>query len=165
MKENRREFLLKSCAALSMGAVATQMRHLGLMSVQAQTKIDQDAKSLVPSDYRALVCIFLAGGNDSNNMVIPTHNDATISNYSVYQAARTAVGLAIDQTVLANTSITVPRMGNLTYALHPSLRRDPATQPIGGNIVNDGIHALWAAGKLAVVANVGTLVAPMTRTT
>jgi len=165
MKENRREFLIKSCAALSMGAVATQMRHLGLMSVQAQTKIDQDAKSLVPSDYRALVCIFLAGGNDSNNMVIPTHNDATISNYSVYQAARTAVGLAIDQTVLANTSITVPRMGNLTYALHPSLRRDPATQPIGGNIVNDGIHALWAAGKLAVVANVGTLVAPMTRTT
>jgi uncharacterized protein (DUF1501 family) len=166
MKQDRRDFLVKSCAALSMGAVATQMRHFGMMSVQAQKKIDESPELFVPSDYRALVCIFLSGGNDSNNMIIPNHNDTTISNYSVYNAARTTQGLAIAQSALANTAISVPRMGGLSYALHPNLRRDTATQPINGtSIVNDGIHDLWASGKLAVVANVGTLTAPMTRTT
>jgi uncharacterized protein (DUF1501 family) len=51
-------------------------------------------------------------------------------------------------------------MSNLTYGLHPSL----GPQPAGTNIVNNGIHELWAAGKMAVVTNVGTLVAPLTRT-
>ena len=141
-----------------MTALATQMRHFGLMSAIAQ-KTEDDNKSFVPSDYRALVCIFLAGGNDGNNMVVPNHSDATISNYSVYQAARDPQGLAIPQVSLL--PITVPRMGNLTYGLHPAL----GTQPAGTNIVNGGIHPLWDLGKMAVVTNVGTLVAPMTRTT
>lgn len=141
-----------------MTALATQMRHFGLMSAIAQ-KTEDDTKSFVPSDYRALVCIFMSGGNDGNNTVIPNHSDATISNYSVYQAARDPQGLAIPQASLL--PITVPRMGNLTYGLHPAM----GTQPAGTNIVNDGIHPLWGLGKMAIVANVGTLVAPMTRTT
>src|SRR5262249_10815217 len=83
MNKDRREFLRNSCYALSMTALATQMRHFGMMSVQAQTRIDeQDDIVAVSSDYRALVCMFLSGGNDGNNTVIPNHNDATISNYS-----------------------------------------------------------------------------------
>ena len=51
----------------------------------------------------------------------------------------------------------MPRIGNLTYGLHPSLGTL-------GNGINPGIHPLWADGKVAVVTNVGTLVAPMTKT-
>ncbi|MBS1798086.1 MAG: DUF1501 domain-containing protein [Acidobacteria bacterium] len=158
MKQNRREFLIKTGCALSMTALATQMRHFGLVSAYAQ-KAD-DAKTepgFVPSDYRALVCVFMSGGNDGNNVVIPNHSDGTLSNYGVYSAARNTQGLAIPQANLL--PITVPRMGNLTYGLHPALGpQTPAT-----NIVNNGIHELWAAGKMAIVTNVGTLTAPMTR--
>jgi uncharacterized protein (DUF1501 family) len=146
-----------------MTALATQMRHFGLMSALAQ-KVDDERKSIdpanvVPSDYRALVCVFLSGGNDGNNTVIPNHSDATISSYTVYSTARNGAGLAIPQASLL--PISVPRMGGLTYGLHPGL----GPQPTGTNIVNNGIHELWGLGKMAVVANVGTLVAPTTRTT
>ena len=155
MKENRRDFLIRSCSALTMTALATQMRHLGLVSAFAQKAEGDDKSDAAPSDYRALVCIFMAGGNDGNNTVIPNHDSATISNYDVYAAARSVQGLAIARPSLL--PIAVPRMGGLTYGLHPAL--GPQT---GGN---NGIHELWGMGKMAVVANVGTLVAPMTRTT
>src|SRR6476646_10293254 len=164
MKQNRRDFLVRTGCTLSMTALATQMRHFGLMSALAQ-KVDDVRKektgeaNIVPTDYRALVCVFLSGGNDGNNVVIPNHSDATISNYNVYSTARTSQGLAIPQASLL--SIAVPRMGGLTYGLHPALGiQTPAT-----NIVNNGIHELWGLGKMAIVANVGTLVQPMTRTT
>jgi len=157
MKENRREFLIKSSCALGMTALATQMRHFGLMSAIAQAKSDE-VPTAVPSDYRALVCIFLAGGNDGNNMVIPNHSDATISNYTAYFNARSPQGLAVPQASLL--PIAVPRMGGLSYGLHPAL----GIQPAGAGIVNNGIHELWGLGKMAVVTNVGTLVAPMTKT-
>jgi uncharacterized protein (DUF1501 family) len=153
MTQNRREFLIKSGCALSTVALATQMRHFGLMSAMAQ-KVQEDNKEAVPSDYRALVCIFLAGGNDGNNTVIPNHNDANISNYTAYFNARNSQGLALAQSSLL--PISVPRMGNLTYGLHPSLG------PVTGGI-NNGIYELWSQGKFAIVTNVGTLVAPMTR--
>ncbi len=157
MKQNRREFLIKSSCALSMTAMATQMRHFGLMSAMAQEADDANKDSAVPSDYRALVCVFLSGGNDGNNTVIPNHNDATLSNYATYFNARNTQGLAIAQAALL--PITVPRMGGLSYGLHPGLGpQQPAT-----NIVNNGIHELWGLGKMAVVTNVGTLVAPMTK--
>lgn len=158
MKQNRREFLIKSSCALSMTAMATQMRHFGLMSAMAQEADDANKDSAVPSDYRALVCVFLAGGNDGNNTVIPNHNSATLSNYTTYFNARNTQGLAIAQASLL--PISVPRMGGLSYGLHPGL----GPQPAGTNIVNTGIHDLWASGKMAIVTNVGTLVAPMTKT-
>jgi uncharacterized protein (DUF1501 family) len=160
---NRRDFLRNSGCALGMAALASQFRHFGMMSALAQ-KADEsgrgDESSAVPSDYRALVCIFMSGGNDGNNLVIPNHSDATISNYSVYSGIRAASTLAIPQASLM--PINVPRMGNLTYGLHPSL--GPQTQN-GTTLVNTGIHDLWALGKLACVTNVGTLVKPLTRTT
>jgi len=135
-----------------MTALATQMRHFGLMSAMAQKS---DRSSVVPSDYRALVCVFLAGGNDGNNTIIPNHNDASISNYTAYSNARSAQGLAIAQNTLL--PITVPRMGGLTYGLHPSFG------PGVTGAINNGLHELWAQGKMCAVTNVGTLVAPMTR--
>lgn len=158
MKQNRRDFLLKSGCALSMTALASQMRHFGLMSAFAQKADDEKSESVVPTDYRALVLVFLAGGNDGNNMIVPNHSDGTISNYTAYSNARSTQGLAIPQASLL--PITVPRMGGLTYGLHPGL----GPQPAGNNIVNNGIHELWGLGKMAAVTNVGTLVAPMTRT-
>jgi uncharacterized protein (DUF1501 family) len=92
-----------------------------------------------PTDYRALVCIFLFGGNDSNNTVIPTDN------YSTYSSKRGILALTPDQ--LAATGIS-PKSGG-KYALHPGMT---------------GLQALFSAGRLAVVVNVGTLVAPIAKT-
>jgi uncharacterized protein (DUF1501 family) len=156
MEQNRREFLIKSGCALSLTALATQMRHFGLVSALAQES--KDAQQGVPSDYRALVCILLAGGNDGNNTVIPNHNDATISNYNAYSTARVNQGLALPQGSLL--PIAVPRLGGLSYGLHPGL----GPQAPAANIVNNGIHELWAQNKFAIVVNNGTLVAPMTKT-
>ncbi|MCX7639740.1 MAG: DUF1501 domain-containing protein [Pyrinomonadaceae bacterium] len=151
----RREFLKKSGCALTMLGLATQIHHFGLMSALAQKMQDQ---STPPNDYKALVCIFLNGGNDGNNTVIPNHNDSSVSNYSVYYNARNPQGLAIPQNQLL--PISVPRMGGLTYGLHPAL--GPQTQN-GTTIVNNGIYELWAQGKMAIVTNVGTLIQPTTR--
>jgi hypothetical protein len=60
MKENRREFLKKSGCALSMLGLATQVEHFGMMSAMAQTVQDKSSDLLVPTDYRALVCILLS---------------------------------------------------------------------------------------------------------
>ncbi len=158
MTQNRREFLRKSGCALGMTALATQIEHFGLMSAMAQKVDDQQNAPDAPSDYRALVCIFMQGGNDGNNTVIPNHSDTNLSNYGVYSAARNAQGLAIAQSALL--PISVPRANNLTYGLNPNLG---AMTQNGTSIVNNGVHELWAQGKMAIATNVGTLVAPMTR--
>jgi uncharacterized protein (DUF1501 family) len=89
--------------------------------------------------YQALVCIFLAGGNDSHNMVIPVAT--ATQNYGLYQQGRPT--LAIPQ---ANLQM-IPD-GNDTYGLHPLMPE---------------IANLYKAGNAAVVANVGMLVQPTTR--
>jgi uncharacterized protein (DUF1501 family) len=152
MKQDRREFLKKSVCGLGMATLATQVKHFGLMTALAQ-KAD-DAQPNVPSDYRALVCVFMEGGNDGNNTVIPNHNYAELSNYQTYYNARNPAGLALAQNTLL--PITVPRIGNLSYGLNPNLGT------VSGGI-NNGIHELWGQGKMTIVTNVGTLVAPTTR--
>lgn len=157
MKENRREFLKKSGCALSMLALATQAGHFGAMSAMAQ-KAEENRSSdnaAPPSDYRALVCILLNGGNDGNNLIVPNHSDANISNYAAYASSRSAQGLAIAQNQLL--PINVPRLNNLTYGLNPNLGA------VSGG-VNNGIHELWAQGRLAAVVNTGNLIRPMTKT-
>jgi uncharacterized protein (DUF1501 family) len=155
MKQSRREFLRNSGCGLTMAAMASQIEHFGLLNTLAQKTSDKGLLSAAPpSDYRALVCIFFSGGNDGNNTVIPNHNDGSVSNYSAYSAARAPQGLALAQNTLL--PIAVPRVGGLTYGLHPSFGT------ITGG-VNGGLHPLWAQGKMAVVTNVGTLVRPLTR--
>lgn len=153
MKTNRRDFLAKSGCALTMTALASQSEYFGLLNTLAQKSNDPD-ESTPPTDYRALVCVFFMGGNDGNNTIIPNHNDASVSGYSAYAAARSAQGLAIPQNSLL--PVSVPRIGGLSYGLHPSFG------PVTG-AVNNGLHELWAQQKMAVVTNVGTLVQPLTR--
>ncbi|CAA9385234.1 MAG: Protein of unknown function (DUF1501) [uncultured Pyrinomonadaceae bacterium] len=137
MKKSRREFLKTSCRALSMAAVATQMRHFGLINVLAQ----ENAASEPALEYKALVCVFLSGGNDSNNNVVPNYD----AGYAQYAAARQTQGLAIPRANLL--PITPPILGQ-DYGFHPSMT---------------DMRTLWTQGKLAVVTNVGTLVQPITR--
>ena len=160
MKETRRDFLKKTGGcALGMVSLATQMHHLGAMSAMAQRVLDDQANS-PDAGYKALVVLYFQGGNDGNNMIIPNHGDASISNYAAYSAARSTQGLAFNQAQLAGTQIMVPRLGNLAYAMHPNL--GPQTQN-GTTIVNNGIHELWGIGKLGAVVNVGNLVRPLTK--
>jgi uncharacterized protein (DUF1501 family) len=159
MKESRRDFIKKSGCALGMAAMATQMQHLGMISTFAQKSIDAAPEG--DAAYKALVVLYFSGGNDGNNMVVPIHDSPTVSNYAAYTAARETAGLALPRTAGSPLGppllpITVPRMGGLEYGLHPALG------PVTGGI-NNGIHELWAQNKLAIVTNVGTLVAPMTK--
>ncbi len=127
MATTRREFLCRSLGAF--GAAMLAFERFGLLNALAQS-----------ADYKALVCIFLNGGNDSGNMIIP------YDDYSTYAAARESSGLAIPQSSLLRTGV-VPRIG-AEFGFHPSLT---------------GLHDLWGQGKLAVVCNVGTLVEPTYR--
>jgi len=154
MNESRRQFLKKSGCALSLVGLATQMEHFGLMNAMAQKVLDSQEATEGGENYKAIVLLFLNGGNDGNNTVIPNHNDASLSNYTTYFNARNTQGLAIPQASLL--PISVPRMGGLAYGLHPSLG------PVAGGI-NNGIHELWGQQKMAILTNVGTLVRPMTK--
>lgn len=144
MKESRREFIGKSCRALTMTAIATQMSHLGLVSALAQKRTNTAKNANAENgaaDYKALVCVFMGGGNDSNNTVVPKYPEA----YDQYNFARGSRGLAIPRDNLLSV---LPPSLNAEYGLHPSLPE---------------LHQLWNQNKLAVVCNVGTLVQPLTK--
>jgi uncharacterized protein (DUF1501 family) len=98
------------------------------------------AAPLAGGDYRALVCVFLYGGNDGNNMVVPT--DA--AGYAAYAKARGTAGAG--GLTLAQSSLAA--LGGSNVGLHPAL------SPLAD---------VWNQGHLAVQANVGTLVRPMTK--
>lgn len=125
-----------------MTAVATQMRHFGVVDVLAQESRANDVTA--GGDYKALVCIFLNGGNDGNNTVVPNYT----AGYAQYASARQSQGLALSQASLL--PITPPSMGGQVYGFHPSM---------------SALHPLFAQGKMAVVCNVGCLVQPLTRAT
>lgn len=145
MEYSRRDFLRRTgCTAASMAAVATGLDRLGMVNVLA-----------APTDYRALVCIFMNGGNDSHNMIVPMEASGPF-NYAGYLAARGPSGLAIPNTGPgALLPIQVPAFGNATFGLHPSLSPATAGAP--------SLQGIWSLGKLAVVSNVGPLVEPLTQ--
>ena len=89
----RRDFIRRAaCAAVGTAAMTSAIRDLRFMNAAvAQSNIG-------PNDYKALVCIFLAGGNDSNNLIIPT----IPTEYNNYAAIRTTV-LAIPQSSIAQS--------------------------------------------------------------
>jgi uncharacterized protein (DUF1501 family) len=91
-------------------------------------------------DYKALVCLFQFGGNDGNNLLIPY----SAAEHASYAAARGA--LAIPRDSLAQLAIA--NAGTRAYALHPSM---------------GALAAMFGQGKAAAVANVGPLLAPVTR--
>ena len=93
------------------------------------------------SDYKAMVCVFLQGGNDGNNMVVPM----TQTDFDAYRAIRGNLALPDNSArLLAVQSLADGK----PYGLNDGLK---------------GLHPLWGQGKLAVVANMGNLVKPTTR--
>jgi uncharacterized protein (DUF1501 family) len=124
----RRDFVRLACCSAATASLVSGLSKFGLVSALAQGT----------TDYKALVCIFMFGGNDSNNMIVPVG-----SPYVNYQAIR--ANLALPQASLLPLQIG----GQANFGLHPNL---PELQDLFNN-----------KKSLAVLTNVGTLVQPTTR--
>src|SRR5260370_21668965 len=92
------------------------------------------------TDYRALVCVFLFGGNESNNLIVPTD----IPRLTQYQQLRGDLALVV------NTLLPIGDSHSNTYGLNAQLPE---------------IHTLYSQKAAALILNVGSLVGPLTRTT
>ncbi|HEV8630698.1 MAG TPA: DUF1501 domain-containing protein [Thermoanaerobaculia bacterium] len=134
IRSTRRSFLRHSaCAAVGMTALANTIFDLRRIAAAATV-----------GDYKTLVCVFLYGGNDANNLIVPSSG----SDYAAYAATRGA--LALPQTsLLALHPLSTPPGDSRQWGLHPSLT---------------GLQGLFNGGHAAIVANVGPLVAPVSRT-
>ncbi len=136
LNASRRAFLQRA-SALSLAGTATPWA-LNLMAMGEAAAADA-------TGYKALVCVFLYGGNDYANTLVPYDNP----NYAAYQAMRPP--LAYAQSALAATvlvpSVALP--GGRQYALAPELAP---------------LLTHFNAGKLGVQLNVGTLIQPTTKT-
>jgi uncharacterized protein (DUF1501 family) len=129
---SRRNFIRSCCAAVGSTGLLSAMAQLRLMGAVAGDHAGDD--------YKALVCLFMNGGNDANNLIVPYDT----SGYNAYAAARTT--LALPQSSLL--PITPLSTDGRSYGLHGSV---------------GPLAELFATGKLAMLANVGTLVVPTTR--
>jgi uncharacterized protein (DUF1501 family) len=136
MAQTRRQFLVHAgCGTLSASALLSGLGRFAL--------IDTLAQSQPPSGYKALVCVFLFGGNDANNMVIP------YTNYSDYGNVRGSANFAIPQSDLLQIN---PPSAGVTFGLTPKL---------GDSFdVNPSLKALWDQNKAAIVCNTGPLIRP-----
>ena len=124
----RRDLLRLACCSAAGASLVSGLSKFGLVSALAQGA----------TDYKALVCIFMFGGNDSNNMLVPTD-----SRYTQYLQTRSV--LALPQAELLPLQIN----GQSTYGMHPNIAE------LQGFFNNQK--------SLAVLANVGTLVQPTTQ--
>ena len=126
---NRRHFLKSCCTAASLAAGA-RLSRLGLITAHAQSA----------PGYKALVCIYLSGGNDANNLVVPL----SAAGYQSYATGRNI--LALPSTSLLPVAAAGVPSG---YGLHPRMLQ---------------LQSLYNQNRAALVLNVGTLVRPTTRT-
>jgi uncharacterized protein (DUF1501 family) len=130
MRVNRRSFI--RYASLAAAGNAAGLRPFGALNSLAQSA----------TDYKALVCVFLFGGNDANNTLIPF--DTT--GYANYAAIRGP--LALPQTVSGGSGGLIQLAQAPNFALNPNL---------------PDIAALFDSKVAALVTNVGTLIAPTTK--
>ncbi|HEV8579233.1 MAG TPA: DUF1501 domain-containing protein [Thermoanaerobaculia bacterium] len=132
-RTTRRQFLRRSaCAAVGMTAAAHTLFDLHRIAAAAPL-----------TDYKTLVCVFLYGGNDGNNVIVPT----LAADYAQYAAARNALALP-QSSLLPLHPLATPPGDSREWGLHPSLPK---------------VQGLFNAGRAALVTNVGPLVAPLTR--
>ena len=128
---NRRKFL-KTTAAAAAGSMFGHYPGLAF---------SQNVGVAAPfNDYKALVCIFMFGGNDSYNMVIPRSG----AEYDVYRSSRQNMAIPRDQ-LLPITPLTPD---GAQYGLHPAM---------------SGVKSLFDEGRAAFINNVGPLVMPTTK--
>jgi len=129
-KINRREFLKRSSVAAGVLAATPGLAYAQGMGGGGNF-----------DDYRALVCVFLFGGNDSFNMLVPS----SATQYNVYAQARQNLAVAQGDLLPINPIIS----DGVDYGLHPSMA---------------GLQGLFEDGNAAFVANTGPLVEPTTKT-
>jgi uncharacterized protein (DUF1501 family) len=130
---SRRRFLRQvNCAAISALPILNTLLNLKLAG--------NAAAATAPTNHRALVCLFLNGGADTFNVLVPRGG----SEYAEYAAIRG--GIALPQ----NRLLPINPLGSpgLSLGLHPGL---------------PGIRSLFESGKAAFVANVGTLIEPVSK--
>ncbi len=130
-KINRRNFLKWN--------LATVLGSSSLLQVFGSIPVARAAS--INNEYKALVCVFLFGGNDSFNMIAPKNSSAYIKYSNIRQ------GIAINRNDLLAISPQTYDDGN-TYGFHPSMPE---------------IQQLFNQNKLSVIANVGTLAEPLTK--
>jgi uncharacterized protein (DUF1501 family) len=136
----RRKFIGSCCAAVGTTGLLSALAQLRLIGAVTSPG-SGPVSSAATADYKALVCLFLQGGNDANNLLIP--NDT--AGYAGYASARGVLALP-QNTLLPLSPVTAD---GRAFALHPSMPE---------------FQALFGQGKAAVLANVGTLVVPTTKT-
>jgi uncharacterized protein (DUF1501 family) len=138
---SRRAFLQRSGALAMAGSAMPFALSLSAMS---------EAAAQSATDYKALVCVFLFGGCDYSNTVIP-YDDASYSQYSTIRVPQASGGMAITKdAALAATALnpTLALPGGRQFALHPQMT---------------ALKSLFDAGSAAVQLNVGPLVVPLSR--
>ena len=142
----RRQFLVKTgCSAMGVTSVVNTLAHLKLMQGAL------NAQSGGGGGYKALVCVFLNGGNDSNNMLLPFSGTARTD----YVAGRGMLGIPTDNATAA------------LNALQLNASNIAECDPLGGYLGTLGVHpkfnaikTMFDAGDAAFVANVGTMTMP-----
>lgn len=127
MKITRRNLFRLGLSAGTLG-FAGRFGRFGMLNAMAQD----------PADYKALVCLFLYGGNDSNNTLVPLNT----AEFDAYRSIRKNLALA------PASLLPVAARSGAPYGFHPRL---------------PGMQKLFSDGSLAVISNVGTLVKPVTR--
>lgn len=138
---SRREFLRNASLLSAAGSIATPFA-LNMFAMNVA------AASTYTTDYKALVCIYMGGGNDHNNTVLATDDVS----WRGYQEARNGSGsvIALARSLITepvNTAIVPSVTQGRTFALHPAM-----------GLMKD----LFVAQRAAVVANVGSLIKPIT---
>ena len=158
---NRRRFLRNAAGA---GA------GLGVFHTLFDLRLLNNAVAAVNvTDYKALICLFLGGGNDAANMLIPAPADPRYAGYKSTRGPRLALWEDQAAGIAATTGTTNPNdywaaplstvnTGSDAYAVHNVMN----TGTTAGS-THPSVRSLFDAGKLAFVANTGVLVEPMTR--
>ena len=134
-KQSRRRFLRQ----VGSSALGTAMLHGFRNFGMANAFVQYGSQSSSVSDYKALVCLFLFGGSDGNNVIVPLEDN----DYTAYQRVRGPIALPKDQL----REVTPPSIG-ARFGFHFAMAE---------------MQALWKQGKVAALTNVGTLVEPLTR--
>ena len=133
---SRRQFLGElSCSSIGTGSLLSSLINLRLTGSLAAASTPEEG------DYKALVCVFLAGGNDSYNMLAPVDDEG----YTQYAAARDGIALPKED-----------------FSALPGALPDPDGRTLGLHSEMGELHTLYTEGKAAFVANVGTLIEPTT---
>jgi uncharacterized protein (DUF1501 family) len=147
-RKSRRDFIRQLAGTVCAGGATAFLPQLGMLG----TALAQVPAGSVPG-YRALVCIYFAGGNDSWNMLMPgdqaRHTVYLASRGGIYNATTNAAGLGIPRPGQAGGALAITDAAtSQSYGIHPAMTE---------------LQTIYNANRLAFLANVGTLRRPITK--